>query len=479
MALVGKDNAEKIWNYLTAQGLTKNGVAGLMGNLRAESGLNPRNLQNSFEKSLGMTDDTYTVAVDNGMYKNFVKDSAGYGLAQWTFWTRKQNLLAVAQKRAVSIGDLEMQLDFLMVELSSGYKAVLAVLMDGTKTLRDCSNAVLLQFEKPKNQSLSVQDLRASYAQEYLTRFTGSTTASTTPSTNAGNASNTASNTSGNTSTKLPIIKVDFGTNKSNPRTEKVSKITIHHMAGDLGAEACAKMHLTGSREASANYYIGSDGVICAGVAEDRRAWTSSSRWNDQRAITIEVANNSKAPEWKISSAAYLSLINLCADICKRYGITPKYDGTKNATLTEHRMFAQTECPGPYIHNLLQTGRIEEDIAALIKNGVSAVIRPNTDSQTGGGSSSGNTAAPSYQVGKTYTLQVELRVRTGPGTKYSAKAHSGLTADGQKHDVDNDGALDKGTKVTCLEIAKDGSDIWIKAPSGWLAAYYQGNVYIK
>ena len=86
---------------------------------------------------------------------------------------------------------------------------------------------------------------------------------------------------------------------------------------------------------------------------------------------------------------------------------------------------------------------------------------------------------PSYTVGNTYTLQTELKVRTGAGTNYSAKKHSQLTADGKKHDKDGDGALEKGTKVTCKEIKHVGNDIWMRTPSGWLAAYYNGNVYIK
>lgn len=86
---------------------------------------------------------------------------------------------------------------------------------------------------------------------------------------------------------------------------------------------------------------------------------------------------------------------------------------------------------------------------------------------------------PTYKIGDTYTLQVELRVRTGAGTGYTVKSHSQLTADGQNHDKDNDGCLDTGTVITCLQVEKVGSDIWILAPSGWLAAYYQGHVYIK
>ena len=90
-----------------------------------------------------------------------------------------------------------------------------------------------------------------------------------------------------------------------------------------------------------------------------------------------------------------------------------------------------------------------------------------------------SSGVPCYTVGKTYTTQVELKVRAGAGTNNVAKSHGQLSGDGQKHDADNDGALDKGTRVTCKEVKNVGNDIWIRTPSGWLAAYYSGNVYIK
>lgn len=95
------------------------------------------------------------------------------------------------------------------------------------------------------------------------------------------------------------------------------------------------------------------------------------------------------------------------------------------------------------------------------------------------GISTANNEIPAYEVGHVYTLQVELKVRTGVGTNYSAKSNRQLTADGKKHDSDKDGALDKGTQVTCKAVKNVGSDIWIQCPSGWLAAYYDGHVYIK
>ena len=97
------------------------------------------------------------------------------------------------------------------------------------------------------------------------------------------------------------------------------------------------------------------------------------------------------------------------------------------------------------------------------------------------GSNSGNSSnkAPTYKVGTVYALQVELKVRTGAGTGCPTKSYSQLTLDGRRHDKDHDGCLDAGTQVTCQAVKNVGSDIWILVPSGWIAAYYDGNVYVK
>lgn len=176
MGLTGKNTAEKIWNYFIGKGLSKAGVAGLMGNFYAESALNPKNLQQSYEKKLGHTDSSYTAAVDNGSYGNFVRDSAGYGLAQWTYWSRKQNMLNFARAAGKSIGDLEMQLDFCFKELSEGYKGVLNVLKT-TKSVKTASNKVLLNYERPADTSKAVQEKRAGYAQEYYDEYAGASSA--------------------------------------------------------------------------------------------------------------------------------------------------------------------------------------------------------------------------------------------------------------------------------------------------------------
>lgn len=179
-ASTGSAEDEKtIWDYLMGKFGNAFGVAGLMGNLYAESGLRSDNLQNSYEKSLGHTDASYTAAVDNGSYDNFVKDCAGYGLAQWTYWSRKQKLLEYAKSKNKSVGDFSTQLDFLYKELTEGYGAVVSVLKTATSVLA-ASNAVLLQFERPANQSESVQKARAAYGQKYYDKYAKNTAAEPT-----------------------------------------------------------------------------------------------------------------------------------------------------------------------------------------------------------------------------------------------------------------------------------------------------------
>lgn len=134
-------------------------------------------------------------------------------------------------------------------------------------------------------------------------------------------------------------------------RGYKICKITPHHMAGRLSAQRCGELFQNPNRQASSNYGIGYDGEIACYVDEENRAWTSSNRANDCQAITIEVSNSSTGGDWLIPDAAWNSLVNLCVDICKRYDFRLTYDGTPNGSLTRHNMFANTNCPGPYLQS--------------------------------------------------------------------------------------------------------------------------------
>ena len=148
---------------------------------------------------------------------------------------------------------------------------------------------------------------------------------------------------------------VDFtliSPNSTNPRKSKIKKITIHHMAGNLSVESCGNVFQNKSRKASSNYGIGTDGRVGLYVDEKNRAWTSSNADNDNQAVTIEVANDGRAPDWRVSDAALAKLIELCVDICQRNGIEKlNFTGNRSGNLTMHKYFTATACPGPYLES--------------------------------------------------------------------------------------------------------------------------------
>jgi len=162
---------EVIWKYLINAGMTKAGVAGMMGNLHAESLLNPKALQpvDSVKEYNGTT---YTEAVDNGVYskEKFINDSAGYGLAQWTYSTRKKGLYEYAKSKGKSIGDLKTQLEYLIYELKTQYKYVFEILCT-TDSIAFSTITVLTDFEKPADTSMPVKNKRVTNAQTFHMLF--------------------------------------------------------------------------------------------------------------------------------------------------------------------------------------------------------------------------------------------------------------------------------------------------------------------
>lgn len=143
------------------------------------------------------------------------------------------------------------------------------------------------------------------------------------------------------------------------PRNHIIDTITPHCFVGQVTGKRGADA-LTEKSSASANYVVGHDGSISLNVEEGKASMCSSSKSNDQRAVTIEVACETQHP-YKITDAAYKALIDLMADICKRNNI-PKllWKADKNLigqvdkqNITVHRWFANKACPGDYIFNHL------------------------------------------------------------------------------------------------------------------------------
>lgn len=146
-----------------------------------------------------------------------------------------------------------------------------------------------------------------------------------------------------------PLVDyVQISPHQTSPRRYPITKITIHHMAGNLTVEQCG--NLFQRREAASNYGIGTDGRVGMYVEEKDRAWCSANYDNDHRAVNIEVANDGGAPDWHVSDTALEKCIELCVDVCQRNGIQRlNFTGDATGNLTQHNYFCNTACPGPYL----------------------------------------------------------------------------------------------------------------------------------
>lgn len=159
--------------------------------------------------------------------------------------------------------------------------------------------------------------------------------------------------------TNSPLVNYTrISPNRTRNRNHKIDTITIHCVVGQCSVEVLGSVFAPKSRRASSNYGIGPDGRIGMYCEEKDRSWCSSSGSNDHRAITIEVASDKKPP-YAVTDKAYASLINLCADICKRNGIKKlmwrndkSLIGQVNKqNMTVHRWFSATDCPGQFLMN--------------------------------------------------------------------------------------------------------------------------------
>lgn len=254
--IMSKSNLERsshVWHAFQHSKINPFGIAGLMGNLYAESGLNPRNLQNSFEKKLGMSDDEYTKAVDSGVYTRFDSDGAGYGLAQWTYPSRKRGLLELCRKKGVSIGDLDTQIEYLMWELEHLFPSLLEQLKS-TVSVREASDAVLLQFENPKDHGLEVCDRRYAYSQSYYEQYVDRTT-----SQHKGGADMTI---------------VDNLTSVNYRQSNRTPEYIVIHYFGGLGtAKNVSDYFKTPGIQASAHYIVDEGDIIYRCVLDKDIAW--------------------------------------------------------------------------------------------------------------------------------------------------------------------------------------------------------------
>lgn len=200
--------------------------------------------------------------------------------------------------------------------------------------------------------------------------------------------------------------------NRTSPRNHKIDTVTIHCIVGQWTAKQGCDYFATTGRECSANYVVGKDGSIGLSVEEKDRSWCSSSRSNDNRAVTIEVASDTVHP-YKVTDQAYSALIDLLVDICRRNGIKALlWKGDKSLigqvdkqNMTVHRWFANKACPGDYLYNL------HGQIAAQVNERLGAATPAEPEKKP----ASTTTFTP-YLVRITASV---LNIRKGPGTSYA------------------------------------------------------------
>lgn len=145
----------------------------------------------------------------------------------------------------------------------------------------------------------------------------------------------------------------------------KPNKIIPHHHAGNLTVKQFMAI-MQSTRQMSPTVSVHTDGTVYAWVPEEYRPWTTGSYAADQTALTLEIANDQIGGQWHISDRAYNLSVQICAEWCKRYGITPVYKPNRKGTIQMHKEWANTACPGPYLSEKITSGQFAKDINAIL-----------------------------------------------------------------------------------------------------------------
>lgn len=453
MALIGSTIEEKLWNYGKSKGMNDYGIAGWMGNLFAESGLLSINLQNTYNNRFNMTDQEYTDAVDNGTYTNFVHDSAGYGLCQWTYWSRKEGLLNFAKSRKVSIGDMEMQLDYNYKELSESYPGVLAVLRNATSVL-EASNAMLIDYERPASQGKDATDEvrfkaqrdRASYSQKYYDKFAGTSKGVVNMKYNDKNkplqCMMTQSTCYKGTS-KMTVKGVLWhSTGANNPNLKR------YVQPDDNASNRAELLALLGtntykndwnhiSHQAGLNCWIGklADGTVTTvqTMPWDFKPWgcESGSKGSCNNGwVQFEICEDA-LNDASYFNAVYKEACEITAYICKMYNLDPKGTTTLNGVKVPVILCHQDSYKlglgsnhGDVLHWFPKFGKTMDDV----RNDVAAIMN-------GSGSMNGTTTEKEDEdmdVGRFKELWAEMRkeLQDNDAGAYSAEARKWATTTG-------------------------------------------------
>ena len=309
--------------------------------------------------------------------------------------------------------------------------------------------------------------------------------------------------------TNSPLVAyTKLSPNHSGQRTHSIDRITPHCVVGQATAERICDCFISPDRQASCNYGIGTDGRVSLCVEEKNRSWCSSSRENDQRAITIECASDTSAP-YAMNSKVYESLIKLCTDICQRNGkkkllwfadkaktlnYAPKAD---EMVLTVHRWFANKSCPGDWMY--ARMGDLASKVTAALggtattqkqlyrvrktwsdsksQKGAYKILANakacadknpgysvfDTDGNSVYTSGEGTTGITGDTAFKVLVSVPDLNIRSGPGTNYAATGR--FTGAGV-------------FTITAVQSGQGSDSGWgkLKSGAGWIALDYAKRV---
>lgn len=433
---------KEIFEFYIHHGLSQAGAAGMAANICIESGYNSQNLQNSYEKKLGYNDQTYTAAVDNGKYKKFESDRAGYGLCQWTSAGRKAGLLAYVKKKNASIGDAVSQLEYSIKEMGASLKEALQSVSDPY----EAAVLVMTKFERPANQSAANQRTRGNKGKEVYARCT---------KTDSG-----AYASEKEEKTDMEIIKHYLTKNRcyKSGKKMKPAGIVVHSTgcnnksvtryvdAPELG-KVSANHWNSDSKTLSkcVHYIIGwsekKKKVVCVQtLPDDMKCWGcgsgSKGSYNNSY-IQFEICEDGLT-DAKYFAEAFKAAAELCRNLMKKYGIPASRVVSHHEAHDKGYASNHGDCD----HWLKKQGK---DMAWLRKN-----IQTGTVS---GGTESASVSEKTVDSGKIKKLQTVTQKKdstlkgmwtvtdpTGAELRYGAGASR----------YETQGNLPKGTKVNCF-----------------------------
>lgn len=441
--LGGSMNEKKIWALLMDKIGNPFAVAGIMGNLLAESNLRPDNLQNSFEGPLNLTDKEYTEAVINGSYTKefFVNDRAGYGLCQWTHPDRKRGLYEYMKSRVLRIDNLTGQLGYMWEELQQ-IPGLEHDLMSAS-SVREASDDFMLRFEKPADQSEANRATRAEYGQRYYAEF-------------AENKPTEAVLKAPLNTLKLTIYKRLFynsdcyksgtrifpggvqvhSTGSNNPYLKRY----VQPDDGRLGNNPNKNDHNEPGGNVCASAYIGKleDGTVAVyeTLPWDYKCWLSGSgskgNANNLRYIGFEICEDNLHDKAYFEDAVMNKAVLLTAYLCQEFGIT--LDNIHDHSELSSMGLASNHAD--ISHWLKIYGLTMDDFQAAVASALVEGIEVNyIDCDTEKGLFDAKAVNPG-----TY-----LNLRSGPGTSYSSIAR-----------------IPQGAIVTVLDISN---------PEWWRCSY--------